>query len=457
MLRRIRLNSAIGLAAVIAALWAHEALGQTSAQVAPASSAGAPAAVSPREVADRIGVQIEEGYFDPTLGKALADGLRAEAAKGAFDRLTDPRDLATALTAYLRPKDAHFSVQWAPGNGAVGPATAGAPQGDRQHAFERQRAALARANYGFRKVEILPGDIGYIALDQFAPIDPSNPKDPARGTADAVLATIANTQAVIIDLRDNGGGSPAMVGYLVANFVPAGAKIYNTFRTRGKSGYEGPPFPPTLPARLDVPIYILTSGRTGSAAEAFPYTLQAAKRATIVGETTGGAAHPGGPRDAGGGFSVFVSNGSPINPITKTNWEGVGVKPDVAVPAAQALVKAQLLALETGARSPNPDVAEESRWVLESLSAGPVAGQTLDDYAGTYSGRILAVEGGRLALRFGARPPLVLVPLGPDLFFVEGAPLRRMRFERGASGQVTALEIFGPGGGPTQRLARTTG
>lgn len=441
------LAALLALAAPVAAPIAATAQAQ-------APKAPAPAAVAPREVAGRVAVQIEQNYFDPAKGKAIADELRAEAAKGRFDRFTDPRDLATALTGFLKPKDAHFAVGWAPpgaGPGPAGPA-ANVPPADRQAAFARQRAALARTNYGFRKVEVLPGNIGYIQLDQFAPIDPADPNDPARRAADAALGVVANTQAVIFDLRDNGGGSPSMVGYLVANFVPADARIYNTFKTRDRDGYEGPPFPPSLPLRLDVPVYILTSARTGSAAEAFPYTLQAARRATIVGETTGGAAHPGGARDAGGGFSVFVSTGSPINPITKTNWEGTGVVPDVAVSAPDALVRAETLALRTGAKSQDPDVAAESAWVLDTLNP-PQGVLPLDAYAGTYAGRSIKPENGRLVLRFERRPPTVLVPLGPDLFYVEGQPLRRARFERDADGKVIAIEVFNPAG-PNFRFSR---
>jgi hypothetical protein len=416
----------------------------------PASGA-APAAVQPRDVAGRVAEQIEQVYFSPELGKSIADKLRAKAAAGDFDRYTDPRDLAVALTGWLKPHDAHFNVQYSR-NPAAAPGPAGpnrnASPADRAAAGARQFAAAARGNFGFRKVEILPGNIGYIALDQFAPVDAA---PEVRAAADAAMAFTANTDAMIFDLRDNGGGSPAMVGYLVSHFVEKDAKVYNTFKTRTQDGYEGPPFEPTGKRRLDVPVYILTSARTGSAAEAFPYTLQAAKRAVIVGETTGGAAHPGGPRDAGGGFSVFVSNGSPVNPITKTNWEGTGVIPDVAVPAPDALRKATALALGGFAKSQDEIARTEAAWLLEAMDAAPAA-FALDGYAGAYSGRTLAVENGALVMRAGRRSA-VLRPLAKDLFYQDGFPLRRIRFERDAAGKVVAMESFGPEG-PGPRFAR---
>jgi C-terminal processing protease CtpA/Prc len=136
-----------------------------------------------------------------------------------------------------------------------------------------------------------------------------------------------------------------MVGYLVSAFTPKGANIYNTFRRRDGSDSEAPRDAYAHP-RLSVPLYILISAHTGSAAESFAYTLKNAGRATIVGETSGGAANPGGPVNVGNGFSVFVPTGSPISPITNTNWEGTGVVPDVKVAPAAALGAARTLALQ---------------------------------------------------------------------------------------------------------------
>lgn len=433
---------------------------------APAPSPGlapspalAPAPARPRQVADRVAAQIEAGYFDPAKGARTARDLRAEAARGRFDAFTDPRDLATALTDWLRPRDAHFGVTFdamaaaAPAARGAAPAPFAPPPPLPKAALDRMVASMARANFGFTRVEILPGAVGYIRMDGFFPIDPDDADDPARRAADAALAVVANARALIIDLRQNNGGAPAMVGYMAANFVPAGADVYNTFKTRGADARETPPFPPSRPPRLDTPLFILTSARTISAAESLPYTLQAAKRAVIVGETTAGGANPGGPRDAGGGFSVFVSFGSPINPITHANWEGTGVRPDVAVPADQALTRAHALALQANLQSADADLAEESRWVLETLSPH-APDQDLAALAGAYAGFDVAVQGPTLVARRGRQPPMTLVALDRDLFFAEGQPLRRLRFERDASGRVVALTLFGPGGGPEQRFAR---
>ncbi len=403
----------------------------------------APAAVAqstpaPRETVTEIASRIRDLYFSAERGDAIADALEAEAASGRYDAFTDPRDLAAALSARLRPEDAHFNVSYDPN--APRPGGPGGPGGPGPGPrIDRDRLA----NYGFRRVELLPGNIGLIDMAYFANIDFSNPNDPARRAADAALTLVSGADAVIFDMRNNGGGAPSMVGYLSSAFTPAGADIYNTFHEREGTASEAPGAFYASP-RLDVPVYILTSGRTGSAAEAFPYTLQAAGRAVIVGETTGGAANPGGPVPVPGGFRIFISDGAPINPITGRNWEGTGVIPDVPTAWDEALTRAQVLAL-------GRIDSEPARWALAALTAAP-SGVSLSDYAGAYGPVTLSVEGDRLASRRERRPPVMLAPLEADLFYVVGDPGLRYAFERDASGRVIALEqrgVFGPG--PRQR------
>jgi hypothetical protein len=411
--------------------------------------AGHVLAAEPREVAGHVADQIAANYFDTAKGAAIAAELKAEAAKGAYDRYVQPLDLAQALTVRLKPLDAHFNVAWSP---APRPAMGGPARGR-----PAERAAPdRRANYGFHKVQVLPGNIGLIDMRYFADFEPKEVGG-ARAAADAALALVAGTDAVIFDLRDNGGGSPAMVGYLVGHFVPAGADVYNTFKGRGAERNERPTVEIAPAARrVSVPLYVLTSARTGSAAESFPYTLQAARRATIVGEASGGAANPGGPAQAGDGFSVFISRGRPVNPITKANWEGTGVIPDVTVPAADALTRAQALALGGLIKAGLPEpAATEDRWALEALAEAPaVLAGTLAEYAGAYGPRTVAVEAGKVIVRQGRRPPMVLRPVSEDAFTVEGAafPLR-LKFERDAQGRVAGL-LQMAGDGQTARYAR---
>lgn len=430
----------------------------TLLMASPALAQGASPA--PRETVAAIAGHIRDIYFDPIVGDRIADDLEAENGRGAFDRLTDPRDLAATLTSRLRPHDAHFNVAWDP-NAPSGPGPqprlaprpgGPAPEGPRivRAGPPRGPSPDALSHYGFRRVEILPGNIGYIELRGFSSIDFEDPADPARKAADAALDFVAGTDAVIFDVRDNGGGAPSMVGYLSSAFTPAGADIYNTFHERAGVSSEAPAGVRPDP-RLAVPVYVLISARSGSAAESFPYTLQAARRATIVGEASGGAANPGGLVPVGGGFAVFISLGSPRNPITGRNWEGTGVQPDVAVPWDQALTRAHTLALE-GIVAGNAD-RTDAVWALEAIKATP-ASADLTPYAGAYGEQTVSVAGDRLQMIRGRRPPVMLARLDEDLFTVVGDPSRRVRFTRDAAGRVVTLDQLGLGG-PGPRARRT--
>jgi C-terminal processing protease CtpA/Prc len=162
------------------------------------------------------------------------------------------------------------------------------------------------------------------------------------------MALLANTDALIIDLRANGGGSPEMVQYLCSYFFEGEPVHLNDLYFRPENETRQFWTLSWIPGRRYVgkPLYLLTSSRTFSGAEEFAYDMQTQKRATIVGETTGGGANPGGPVDIAAGFEVFVPMGRAINPVTQTNWEGKGVEPEVKCAAAEALVRAHKLALQ---------------------------------------------------------------------------------------------------------------
>ena len=404
-------------------------------------------AQSPRERVAGVASAIAANYYDAERGRRIAQDLRAAADRGEFDAYPDPRDLTTALTTKLQPLDRHFRVVLAsePTGPVVlrrpgpGPTPAGPPR---------------RGSYGLRRVEVLPGNLGYIDLREFADFAYDDGEQPARRAIEAALQLLAGTDALIIDLRDNGGGSPAMVGYLVSAFTAPGADIYNRFRERERSVSEAPAQSYPTP-RLQVPLYVLISGRTGSAAESFAYTLKNAKRATIVGAASAGAANPGGEVDAGHGLRVFVSRGSPISPITGGNWEGSGVAPDVAMDSALALERARTLALQAVLALGLPDAdTVEARWTLQALRAEAAPPQVaLRDYAGAYGPVNLSERDGRLWLQRDRRPAWPLLPLGDDLFSVAGEPARRVAFERDADGGIVAMEIRAANG-PSARYRR---
>ncbi len=392
---------------------------------APASAQVA----EPRAVAANVAAAIEENFFDEQRAQEIAAEVRAAAAAGRYD-ISNEADLAAALTATLSPHDGHFRVEYRPPQ----PNAPARPPGG----FGND----ARAAYGIPSVTMYPGGIGVVDVRQLADFDPENFQ--AKYALDAAFTMVHGSQALILDLRDCAGGSPIMVGYILGHFFPESANVYNTFHSRRGEMPETPPEQPASGRRLETPLFVLTSGRTGSACESVAYTLQAAGRATIVGETSAGGANPGGLLPVSDNLGVFVSFASPVNPITGRNWEGAGVQPDVTVPSAEALTRARALALSAALGSPADESADrEAQWALDSLNAETAAyPRNLRDYAGAYGPRSIAIEDGRLVLHRDRRPALVLLPLERDLFAVAGAaPLQRVQFERNARGRVSDMTL----------------
>lgn len=171
----------------------------------------------------------------------------------------------------------------------------------------------------------------------------------------------------------------------------------------------------------DIDIYVLTGRSTFSAAEEFSYNLKNLKRATLVGETTRGGAHPGGPMVVNDNFIINVPKGRAINPITKTNWEGVGVKPDIEVPQKNALKAAHLKAMEKlAASTKDKDDKFRYEWYAESIKAElnpvKVSPEILKLYEGKYGPRTITFENGELFYQRIGRPKYRMIPLSNDLF-----------------------------------------
>lgn len=190
----------------------------------------------------------------------------------------------------------------------------------------------------------LDGNIGYAHLARFVPPDVFNP------AADDTMRSVSDTAALIIDMRDNGGGHPASVAYLASFFLDPGKRVHINdliWRNRGTSTFRTESFwSSTTPVSyLDKPVYVLVGPKTYSAGEEFAYDLQVLKRVTVVGETTRGGANPGGLNDVGSDLFVVVPTGRAENPITRTNWGGVGVRPDEKATSEAARETAMALAM----------------------------------------------------------------------------------------------------------------
>jgi len=298
-------------------------------------------------------------YVFPEVAVRMEEAVREHAEMGKYDPITSAREFAEMLTTNLQDVsgDKHVRVVFSiPIPFGAEPTTE--PK-DSQGSFYSQR------NYGFEKVERLAGNVGYLDLRFF-----SFPGRQVRETAAAAMNFLANVDALIIDLRQNRGGLADTVA-LISSYLfgpePVHLNdIYNRFSGETKESWT---LPDVAGKRLtDVDVYILTSNVTFSAAEAFAYSLKHLERATIVGEATGGGAHTGGPYRINAHFSVNVPSGRAINPITGTNWEGVGVQPDVEVSADKALATAHLLALEDRvSEMRDPRIRAESVAAVERL------------------------------------------------------------------------------------------
>lgn len=307
------------------------------------ASNGRAQTVTPAERAaaiDGVAKQIEAGYVFPEIGKRMAAAIRQRAARGEYNGITDAHELAARLTAHLRAagKDLHVSVSYSPE--VLPPERPGSPIPTPEETT-RFKSDLARDNYGFKRVEILPGNIGYIRIDLFTP------PEFAGDTYAAAMAFVAESDALIIDLRENGGSiSPYAIPMFSTYFFEQPTHLIDlkwNFEETPRQLWTGA----YVPGRryLNKPMYVLTSRKTFSGAEQFAYDLKNLKRATIIGDTTGGGANPGGTRRASDHFHVFVPFGRVTSPITKSNWEGVGVVPDIVVSPGKALLVAQLEAI----------------------------------------------------------------------------------------------------------------
>jgi retinol-binding protein 3 len=292
-------------------------------------------------VIDSAIARLDEHYVFPDVAKRMGDSLRARRARGAYDTYDNAMAFAMKLSDELRElgRDKHLRMNYSVRPLPPQPASRPAPSpADR----ERQRQRLEEINCGFVKAERLDGNVGYLKFNMFADPEVCAP------TAAAAMNFLAGTRALIIDLRDNGGGSPHMVAY-VSSFLFDKRTHLNDLWTRKTGATEEFWTRDSVPGPRfggEKPVYVLTSSRTFSGAEEFTYNLKNLKRATIVGETTGGGAHPVSGHRIDEHFMIGVPFARAVNPITRTNWEAVGVEPDVKVPASEALTTAQRLIRE---------------------------------------------------------------------------------------------------------------
>jgi retinol-binding protein 3 len=288
-------------------------------------------------VIDGAVAALNELYVFPETAKKMEEALRARQKKGEYNAVEDADAFAELLTDHLQQvsRDKHLRVNFSP---AVLPKDQAQRDPD---ADARMRAQMLRDNCLFEKAERLSSNIGYLKFNAFLNPEVCGP------TAVAAMNFLGNVDAIIFDLRDNGGGDPKMVAFISTYLFDKPTHLNDMYNRKENTTTQYWTLPYVPGKRLaDKPAFVLTSKRTFSGAEEFTYNLKNLKRATIIGETTGGGAHPVRGHRIDDHFMIGVPLARPVNPISKTNWEGTGVEPHVKVPADEALDVAKKMAAE---------------------------------------------------------------------------------------------------------------
>ena len=271
-----------------------------------------------------IAESLRDVYVYPELGQRMADALLQNQADGSYDDLTRAGTLAERLTedALDVSNDMHIWVE------AQNPMAQASTD-----PVNRDVSELRRDNYDFREVSVLPGNVGYIKFDMI------HDDEEAQEITASALGEVARCEALILDLRDNIGGEWGTAGLILGYVLPGGTVLSHSYDRDGRRIEESsvPRIIPGEPFADDVPVYVLTSGRTGSAAEALAYKLKHTGRATLVGEVTRGAAHASEEVVVNDYFRVSIPFRRSENVVTGTDWEGVGVVPQIEVAADDAL------------------------------------------------------------------------------------------------------------------------
>ena len=370
---------------------------------------------------------IESHYVFPEKRQEIANAIRTSAAAHRYET-DDPYVFADRITADLRDAghDRHLGVVFNPSTSKA------LDQHHNSIAPQPSTRSPGRLrNEGFEELKILPGNVRYVKITNFMWTD-----DVTAGVIDEVARFLGDGDAVIIDLRGNGGGNANAVARLISYFMKNDDQVLMTFydgmtgnvvESRVKDDLRAP-------RMVGKPLYTLIDDGTASAAEEFAYHVQQFRLGSLVGEKTLGAANNNHHFPIEPGFVVSISIGRPIHPVSKANWEGSGIAPTDPVPAAAALEHAQLRALHRLAEKAPEGEKLPYTWAIQAIEAlihpFNVAAPDLEPYAGHYGVRTIRVENGTLVLQRDGRPPTNLTPMAPDLFVLARNNDVRVKFRR---------------------------
>lgn len=392
------------------------------------------------KIIDWISEKMNEIYVFPDVAKKMENLIRKKLADGDYDKLTDPVQFTRALRKDLVSvsNDRHFNVVYAP------QPSLRMQRSDEEEEKKRLESRIREwkyDNFKFHKAERLAGNVGYIRFDQFAWARY------AGNTAVAALQFLRYCDALILDLRSNGGGSAGMIQLIISYFFDETKHINSWYIPRENKTDQSWTYAYVPGEKLvDVDLYILTSGRTFSAAEEFTYDLQKLKRAVVVGETTGGGGHTVTfERNDELKIEFKIPDTRAINPVSGDNWEGRGIEPDVKCTKEEAFDKAYILALQKLHDKAKPGSTKRKwiNWVMgyqEALSNPKAVSQdVLKTYVGTYGPARVTYEDNVLYVyQPGSRSRERLLAVTEDMFIIEGTIDVRIQFEKDNDGNVVA-------------------
>lgn len=377
-----------------------------------------------KEIIDTLTFKLEHNYVLPDKGTEMSAFLNKKYKEGLYNKITNPSILADILTKDVLSvhNDEHFFIEYNPNLSLE-------LSSPRDSVYWAKQLKLDRSkNHGFKKIEVLNGNIGYLDISYFAYLNPESEK-----VADASFQAVSNCKTIIIDLRYGMGGQAEMVACIAKHFIKERNHMFElTLRNREKNYNLYCEPDPNYTGLYETPLYILTSYKTFSAAEMLTYFLKTEKRVTIVGEQTRGGAHNAPKSFLYKDFIIALPHGKAYSRTTKTNWEGVGISPDIKTTADKALEVAEVKIFESYFKFAK-DSSERNylKWQLELLKAKnnppQIDSLKLKKRIGTYSYIDISFSGNNLYYERVGRTKFPLVSmtenkmrlLGNDSFTVE--------------------------------------
>jgi C-terminal processing protease CtpA/Prc len=384
--------------------------------------------------------KLETVYPFPEISEKTIAGLQSKISEGFFKKFDSSNEFATQVTSILEKysNDKHLDLIFDP---SLAKALLKETSSGNDYTKEEAKVEIWN-NYGFKELKILDGNIGYLNLSVFFSIDY------AREIADASMSYSKNCHALIIDLRQNGGGWGDMVVYLLSYLVDNKEPLLLDIT---KSTLDGSTDSTVVPVNIsankltNIPIYILVSSTTASAAEAFTfYITHLNKFVTLVGKKTKGAENPVEHISLNENFVLQIPAWRRIYSKYSGSWEGVGIRPDIEIEPADALKAAHKMALEKLLTNTNDKTAiDKYQWALDGVSASyqNIDVNTIKEFAGSYDKIKIMYKNSKLYYQSGDGSAKLLIPISNNYYVVEGADYFRIKFIV-SSGGIVLKQIF---------------